>query len=242
MQRVYGTQAASTTVLDPATGVVTVHPPVSDVRPLVESEVFGKVGILALLALAAGAVSFVFPVSIGFALVCVFVALGLGLWASFRPRLARVLGPAYAAVEGLGLGVFSRLYDEQSHGIVPVAVLLTVGLFFGVLISYRTGLVRVSSRFVSMTMVATFALLIVMLAVVLGLNFPGLGSGATSLIVFGVIYTLIAIANLYADFSFVAQAARAGVPADAEWYAAFSIFLSVVMLYLGILRILGGRR
>jgi uncharacterized YccA/Bax inhibitor family protein len=242
MQRVYGTAAASTTVLDPETGAVTVRPPVSDVRPLVESEVFAKVGILALTAVVAGGISFVLPVSIGLALACVFIALGLGLWASFRPRLARTLAPTYAVFEGLGLGVLSRLYDEQSHGIVPVAVLLTGGLFFGVLIAYRTGLVRVSSRFVSMTAVATFALLLVMVAVALGLNFPGLGSGSTTLIVFGVIYTLIAIANLFADFAFVSQAAQAGVPAEAEWYAAFSIFVSVVMLYLGILRILGGRR
>jgi uncharacterized YccA/Bax inhibitor family protein len=242
MQRVYGTAAASTTVLDPEIGQVTVRPPVSDVRPLVESEVLAKVGILALLAVVAGAVSFVLPVSIGLAVACVFVAFGLGLWASFRPRVARNVAPAYAIVEGLALGVLSRLYDAQSHGIVSAAVLLTIGLFFGVLIAYRTGLVRVSSRFISMTAVATFALLIVMVGVVFGLSFPGLGSGATTFIVFGVIYTVLAIANLFADFALVSQAAQAGVPADAEWYAAFSIFVSVVMLYLGILRMLGGRR
>jgi uncharacterized YccA/Bax inhibitor family protein len=220
----------------------TVRPPVSDVKPLVESDVLSKVGLLALLAVAAGGISFLFTVSLGFALVCVFVALGLGLWTTFVPRMARTLAPLYAVVEGLALGVLSRLYNEQSHGIVPGAIVLTVGLFVGVLLAYRTGLVRVSNRFISMTVVAGFALLVVMVAVLVGLRFPGIGGSATGFIVFGVVYVIVAIMNLFVDFELVNRAAKAGVPADAEWYAAFSIFLAVVMLYLGLLRILAGAR
>jgi len=217
-------------------------PAVSDVKPLVESDVLGKVGILALIAVGTGGLSFLFPVSIGFALVCVLVALGLGVWAMFRPRLARVLAPAYAATEGLALGVISRLYNTQSHGIVPQAVVLTMAVFVGVLIAYRTRLVRITNRFISMTIVAGFALLAVMLAAILGLSFPGIGHSATTLIVFGVVYLIVAVMDLFVDFEMVNRAALAGVPAEAEWYAAFSIFLAVVMLYLGLLRILSGTR
>jgi uncharacterized YccA/Bax inhibitor family protein len=93
-----------------------------------------------------------------------------------------------------------------------------------------------------MTVVAGFALLAVLVASLLGLGFPGLGNSASTLIIFGVLYVVVAVMNLFVDFEMVNRAARAGVPADAEWYSAFSIFLAVVMLYLGLLRILGGRR
>jgi uncharacterized YccA/Bax inhibitor family protein len=216
-------------------------PPVSDVKPLVEVDVLGKVGILTLIAIAAGGLSVVLRVSLGFALVCVVVALVLGIWASVRPRSARLLGPAYAAVEGLALGVISKLYDTQSHGIVPLAVVLTVAMFVGVLIAYRTRLVRVTNRFISATVVAGFALIAVMVAVIVGVSLPGLSSSATGLVVFGVVYLVVAVLDLFVDFELINRAALAGVPADAEWYAAFSVFLAVVMLYLGLLRILGRR-
>jgi uncharacterized YccA/Bax inhibitor family protein len=244
MEQEFGTRAGAgavgTTLLDRPDGLS--RPPVSDVKPLVESDVLGKVGILTLIAIGVGGLSFVLPVSIGFALVCVVVAFGLGIVTSFRPRLARVLAPVYAAVEGLALGVISRLYDTQSHGVVPTAIVLTVALFVGVLIAYRTKLVRVSNRFISMTFVATFALLAVLIASLLGLSFPGLGRSATDFIIFGVVYVIVAVLNLFTDFELINRAALAGVPAEAEWYAAFSIFLDIVMLYLGLLRILAGAR
>jgi uncharacterized YccA/Bax inhibitor family protein len=245
MEREFGTGAlgggaAATAVMTrPGGGPL---PPVSDVKPLVESDVLGKVGILTLIAIGVGGLSFVLPIPIGFALVCVLVALGLGIGATFRPRAARVLAPAYAATEGLALGVISRFYDTQSHGIVPLAVVLTMAVFVAVLIAYRTRLVRVTNRFISMTIVAGFALLAVMLAVILGFSLPGIGSSATGLIVVGVVYLIVAILDLFVDFEMVNRAALAGVPAEAEWYAAFSIFLAIVMLYLGLLRLLAGAR
>jgi uncharacterized YccA/Bax inhibitor family protein len=240
MQREFGTGALGTATLTRPDG--SLLPAVSDVKPLVETDVLGKVGLLTLIAIGTGGVSFLFTASLGFALVCVVAAFGLAIWAIFRPRLARVLAPLYAATEGLALGVLSRLYNEQSHGIVPLAIVLTGALFVGVLIAYRTGLVRVSNRFISMTIVAGFALIAVMLATILGLRFPGIGSSATGLIVFGVVYLVVAILDLFVDFELVNRAARAGVPAEAEWYAAFSIFLAVVMLYLGLLRMVAGAR
>jgi uncharacterized YccA/Bax inhibitor family protein len=244
MEQAFGTGALGTAVATrPGDPTGAARPGVSDVKPLVESDVLGKVGVLTLIAVAAGGISFLFPVSLGLALVFVFVAFGLALWAIFKPHLARVLAPTYAAVEGLALGVISKLYSAQSHGIVPMAILLTLALFVGVLMAYRTGLVRVSNRFISMAVVATFALVVVMLASIIGLSFSGVGSGAATFIIFGVLYVVVAIMDLFVDFELVNRAARAGVPADAEWYAAFSIFLAVIMLYLGLLRILaGGRR
>ena len=242
MEQTFGTGALVTATLTRPDDPSAPRTPVSDVKPLVESDVLGKVGQLALMATVAGAVSFVFPVSLGLALVFVVIAFGLGLWAIFAPRRARVLAPVYAVTEGFALGVISRLYNAQTHGIVPMAIILTVALFVGVLVAYRTGLVRVSNRFVSMTIVAGFGLLAVMLASLLGLGVPGLGHSAGTFLIFGVIYVVVAIMDLFVDFELVRRAARAGVPADAEWYAAFSIFLAVVMLYLGLLRMVAGAR
>ena len=73
---------------------------------------------------------------------------------------------------------------------------------------------RVINRFISITIVASFALLAVMLATVIGLRFPGLGSGATGLVVFGVLYVAIAIMDLFVDFELINRAAKAGVSAD----------------------------
>jgi uncharacterized YccA/Bax inhibitor family protein len=241
MEQVFGT----TSVLTRSDGgqPTGTLPPVSDTRPFSEVDVLNKVGILTVIAIAFGAASFAFPVSLGVAFVCIFVALGLGIWTIFRPRVARVTARIYAAVEGVALGVISRYFSAQSHGIVPLAIILTGALFMGVLIAYRTGLVRVTNRFISMTIVAGFGLLAVMLGVLLGISIPGVGNNGTLFLVFGVIYTIVAIMDLFVDFELVRRSAQAGVPAEAEWYAAFSIFLAVVMLYLGLLRILGaGRR
>ena len=244
MEQVFGTGVPGTAVAaHPGSGL---HdgalPPVSDVKPLVEVDVLGKVALLTFLAICAGAVSFVLPVSLGLAFVCVFVAFGIGIWTCFRPHIARVSARVYAVVEGVALGVISRYFNADSHGIVPMAIVLTGALIIGVLIAYRTGLVRISNRFISTTVVASFALLAVMVAVLLGLSVPGFGSNGTTLVVFGVIYVVVAIMDLFVDFELIRRAAQAGVPAEAEWFAAFSVFLAVVMLYLGLLRILGGGR
>jgi uncharacterized YccA/Bax inhibitor family protein len=247
MEQAFGTGAlgaggVGTAVATRPSGYGAPRPPVSDVKPLVESDVLAKVGILTMIAIAAGGLSFLFPVSVGVAFGAIIIAFGLGLWAIFVPRMARILAPIYALVEGVGLGFISKLYNTQSHGIVPMAILLTVSLFVGVLIAYRTGLVRISNRFISMAIVATFALCVVAFASILGLGVSGL-NGGSGLLVFGVLYVVVAIMDLFVDFELVNRAAKAGVPADAEWYAAFSIFLAVVMLYLGLLRILlAGRR
>ncbi|MHB1710638.1 MAG: Bax inhibitor-1/YccA family membrane protein, partial [Acidimicrobiales bacterium] len=95
--------------------------------------------------------------------------------------------------------------------------------------------------FVRATVIAGFGLLAVMLAVMLGLNFPGASQGTTSFVVFGILYLIIGVMDLFVDFAYVTQAERAGVSHEGEWFAAFSIMISVVMIYLALLRIFGGR-
>ncbi len=218
------------------------RPAVSDVRPFVAAEVLNKVLILAGLALAFGVVSALLKVPDGVAFVAIFAALGIALWTIFQPHRAPILAPIYAAVEGVALGVISQLFTSQAGRIVPLAIIGTSVVFFGVLGAYRTGLVKVGPTFVRATIIASFGLLAVMVAVLLGLPLPGFSQGSTYFIVFGVLYLVVAVMDLFVDFNYVYKAEKAGVSAEGEWFAAFSIMLAVVMIYLSLLRILGGGR
>jgi uncharacterized YccA/Bax inhibitor family protein len=215
---------------------------VSDARPFLASEVFNKVAILCAVALAAGIVGFSLPVSGPVVVVAMIAAMGTGIWGALAPRRARVLAPVYAVLEGFVLGVISQLYDAQSHGIIPAAVILTAVVFFVTLGAYRFGLVRVNNRFIMATVICTIGLAAVGLAVIFGLTFPGLSANATQYLVFGVIYLVIAVMNLFVDFEMVKRCQQAGVVADAEWSAALIMMFSIVMIYLSMLRMLGGRR
>ena len=166
------------------------------------------------------------------------VALGAGLWASFRPAQAKVLAPVFAVCEGALLGVLSRFYANQGQHVVTLAVVGTVAVVAGVWGVYRTGLVRVGPRFLRTTLVAGLGMIVVMLTAILtGWGLSGIGG----LLIFGVLYLILAVMNLFVDFSFVDRAEAAGLDADAEWFSAFMLLQSSMMVYLALLRIFGGR-
>ena len=217
-------------------------PPVSDAAPFVASEVYNKVGLLAAIAVAGGAITFLFPISAGVVFGLIFVAFGVAIATTFAPRRARVLAPAYALIEGLALGGVSRFFEASSKGIVPLAIVFTGAVFAGTLAAYRAGLVRVGRHFVVGTVVATFGLAAVLIAPLLGAPVPGASGVGPWSVVIGVIYLVVAVANLFVDFSFVQRAEAQGLSAEGEWYAAFSIMLALVMVYIAMLRILAGRR
>lgn len=217
-------------------------PPVSDSAPFVAADVYNKVGILAAIAVAGGAITFLFPISAGVVLGLIVVAFALAIATTFSPRRARVLAPAYALTEGLALGGLSRFFEDSSRGIVPLAVVFTGAVFAGTLAAYRAGWVHVGRRFVIGTVVATFGLAAVLIAALLGAPVPGASGVGPWSVVIGVIYLVVAVANLFVDFSFVQRAEAQGLSAEGEWYAAFSIMLALVMVYIAMLRILAGRR
>jgi len=216
-------------------------PPVSDAPPLTMNGVLDKVGLLTGIAVIGAAIGWFLP--IGVVIPAVFVAFAFAIVGRFRPRAARVVGPLYAITEGLALGGISNLYNTQSHGIVPLAIAGTAAVFIGTLLAYRTGLVRVSNRFITFTAIAGFVVIVVMLLSVFGLHFPGFSnSPMEQWVIFGPIVLLFAIARLLVDFEFVARASRAGISADGEWYAALLVMLALVLVYLSVLRMLGGVR
>jgi len=215
---------------------------VTDRAPFVASDVFDKVAMLATLALLAGVGGAFANFSPTTIVVLLIAALGLGFAGIFRPARANVFAPLYALTMGAVLGAISRFYANGNGAVVPLAILGTTAIFFAVLVAYRTGLVKVTHRFVQVTLIAMVGLLAMMVGVWLGLTIPYVGRSLTYLVVFGVLYLFIAVMNLFVDFNYVYMAQKAGVSKEGEWFAALSIMFSLVMVYLALLRILGSRR
>ena len=220
-------------------GPPTAPPVAGDTTRFTADGALNKAGLLGLVALVVGAGSYLADVPLGAAWVGMFVGLAVGLWCSFQPRRAPLLAPVYAVAEGLVLGVISRYYADQGTHAVTLAVFGTVAVVAGVWAAYRTGLVKVGHRFLMTTLVASLGMIVVMMAAIL----TGWGlTGTGGLLIFGALYLILAVMNLFVDFSFVDRAQAAGIDKDAEWFSAFTILVSSVMVYLALLRIFGGSR
>ncbi|MBV7533497.1 Bax inhibitor-1/YccA family protein [Chitinophaga sp. sic0106] len=179
-----------------------------------------------------------FPLMIGGALGGFVLALII----IFKKEWAGYLAPAYALAEGLFLGAISAVYNAQSHGIVMQAVGLTFGVFIAMLILYRVGLIRATERFKSIIITATLGIGIFYLAAIVlrmfNIDMPLIfGSG-----MFGIVFSLIVVAiaalNLILDFDMIEQGVAQGAPKYFEWYASFGLMVTLVWLYLEILRLL----
>ena len=201
------------------------------------SGVLDKLSGLIFVVTAAGVVgAFVLPV--GLAIASIFVALGLALAGMFKPQWAKVCAPAYAVFEGFALGAISRLYSGFGGGIVPLAVLFTGGVFLGCLVAFRTGLVKVTPRFMMITLVASLGLLVVCVASLLGLPIPGINDLGAKGMLFGIFGLGVGVLNLFVDFERVAVMERQGAAKEGEWFGALLLLTSLVLVYINILRIL----
>jgi uncharacterized YccA/Bax inhibitor family protein len=178
------------------------------------------------------------------AIIAAFVIVVVG-W--FKMSWAKVLAPAYALCEGVALGGISAAYATIGSGIVPTAIVFTGGVFVAALFAYRSGLVRVTPRFVSFAFMGAIGLLLVG-ALSFFISIPGLATFGPLGILIGVLCLVVAVSNLFVDFSYITRAEAMGLPAEAEWAAAFAMLTALVLVYLSILRILasmsggGGRR
>jgi uncharacterized YccA/Bax inhibitor family protein len=186
--------------------------------------------------LAGGVGAFLLPA--GAAFLCALPALGFAFAGVLRPGWARVCAPAYAVFEGLALGAVSRFYADFGGGIVPLAVLFTGGVFVGCLAAFRSGLVRVTPRFFRITMVATFGLIAVCIAAMLGLPIPGPADLGTKGMLFGLFGLGVGVLNLFVDFERISTMERAGAAKQGEWYGVLLLLTSLVLVYLSILRTL----
>jgi uncharacterized YccA/Bax inhibitor family protein len=170
----------------------------------------------------------------------------LGLIISFKPNLAPALAIPYAALEGLALGGLSAVMQQRYPGIPIQAVGLTFAVMAALLLAYTTRLIRVTDRFRAIVFAATGAIALLYLASwVLSLFHVNLsflyGSSTLSL---GISLVIIGVAalNLVMDFSFIETGIEQGVPRYMEWYGAFALLITLVWLYMEILRFLAKAR
>ena len=178
------------------------------------------------------------------ALVGVIVGFGCAIAVRFKPQWAKVLGPIYALAEGFFVGVISKAYNSYQNGIVVQAVGATLGVFVVMLVLYRTRIIKVTDRFRRIIIGATIGLMVFYLVsfvirliagagAVSFLNSPSLLGVAFSLFAAG-----LAAMNLALDFDFIERAVAAQAPKNTEWFAAFGLLVTIVWLYLELLRLL----
>jgi uncharacterized YccA/Bax inhibitor family protein len=184
-------------------------------------------------ALASGSLALMYVGMIGGLITAIVI--------SFKPTTAAIATPIYALLEGLFLGTISAFFNAMFPGIVFQAIGLTFGVAFVLLIAYRTGLIRATAGFKRGIIVATGGIFVFYLVSIIGSFFGG-GINLFSMGLLGIgiqlVIVVIAALNLILDFDIIEKSAAAGAPKSMEWYGAFGILVTLVWLYIEILRLL----
>jgi len=165
----------------------------------------------------------------------------------FKQTWAPITAPIYALCQGLALGGISALFERSYPGIAIQAVSLTFGVLFVLLLAYKTGIVRATRGFKLGVIAATGAIALVYLVnMVMTLFFHTqmsfLYSSSPLGIGVSVVVVIIAALNLVLDFDLIETGARMGAPKYMEWYGAFAMMVTLIWLYLEILRLLAKAR
>ncbi|MDG2460438.1 MAG: Bax inhibitor-1/YccA family protein [Luminiphilus sp.] len=175
------------------------------------------------------------------------IGLILALVTMFKKQWSGITAPLYAIAEGLFLGAISAIFEAQYPGIVIQAVGLTLGTLASLLFLYKTGIVKPTENFRLMVTSATMGIGVLYLVSMIMNMF---GSGGIGFIhsngLFGIGFSLfvvgIAALNLVLDFDFIEQGSEMGAPKYMEWFGAFSLMVTLIWLYLEMLRLLAKLR
>jgi uncharacterized YccA/Bax inhibitor family protein len=172
----------------------------------------------------------------------ILVGLGCAIVVHFKPLLSKFLAPIYALGEGFFLGAISKAYNSYNDGIVVQAVGATLGVFLVMLVLYRTQIIKVTDKFRRTVVMATLGLMafyLVSFAInIFGGNVAFLQSASLLGIGFSIFAATLAALNLALDFDFIEKGAKQALPKGMEWYAAFGLLITLVWLYLELLRLL----
>lgn len=162
----------------------------------------------------------------------------------FKKQWAPITVPIYAILEGGLLGGVSFMYNSMYNGIVTDAIFLTVGILLSLLFAYRSGLIKPTENFKLGIFAATGGIAIVyIINMVMGFFGSSMGvmqidNASPMSIGFSVVVVIIAALNLVLDFDFIEEGAESGAPKYMEWYGAFGLLVTLIWLYLEILRLL----
>ncbi|MFN3256698.1 MAG: Bax inhibitor-1/YccA family protein [Ilumatobacter sp.] len=186
-----------------------------------------------------GQETYTFP---GIAMVGIVVGFVAVIVSAFKPMWAKFLGPIYALCYGFAVGAISHGYETFQNGIVIQAAGATVAVVFAMLVLYRTRIIKVTDRFRRIVIGATMGIMLLYLVSfainifggdVAFLNSPSLLGIGFSLFVCG-----LAAMNLALDFDLIERGSKEGMPKAYEWVAALGLVVTIVWLYLELLRLL----
>jgi uncharacterized YccA/Bax inhibitor family protein len=182
----------------------------------------------------------------GWVWIAVLVAFGLAMACIFAPRTARITAPLYALAEGVFLGAISKVYEVNWNGIVLQAVLATMAVFVVCLALYVSGAVKVTNKFIFVVVCATAGIFFFYLASFLlqlfGVDLTFWNDPSLLGIGISVAICFVAALNLFVDFEMIRRMVVAGAPKQMEWYGAVGITITIVWLYLEVLRLLSRLR
>jgi uncharacterized YccA/Bax inhibitor family protein len=207
-------------------------------------DVVTRTGILFAILLVTGAFAWTANLGGGALLLGFGGGFILAMVISFSKKVRPALIMLYAAMEGLALGVLSNLYNSAYDGIVAQAVVATLAAIAGVLFAYKSGRIRVTAKFTKTLMAAVFGYLALGIASLIagaffsvggGLGFFGLSGFGPMLAIAGV---AIASFFLVLDFDQIEKGVRAGVPQEQSWVAGFGLMVTIVWLYMEVLRLI----
>jgi uncharacterized YccA/Bax inhibitor family protein len=202
-----------------------------------------KAALLLLICVMAGAFAWAYPaIQMPVVIVGSLGGFALAITAMFKPIWSPVLAPLYAIFEGLALGAISYLFERAYHGIVLNAVLLTFGVLALMLVLFTSRAIRVTPGLRTGVIAATGAIcLVYFLDIILrlfGIHVPFINETGPLGIVISLVIVAVAAFNLLLDFDGIEQGIRAKAPKFMEWYCGMALLITLVWLYLELLRLL----
>ena len=162
----------------------------------------------------------------------------------FKKHLSMYTVPIYAIFEGLALGSISQIFEQQYPGIASQAIFLTFGIMGALLFAYKTKIIKTTENFKLGIFAATAGIGVVyLISFIMGifggeLSIMSIENASMMSIGFSLFVVIIASLNLVLDFDFIEEASENKVPKYMEWYATFGLLVTLIWLYLEILRLL----
>lgn len=221
-------------------------------RPMTVAGTMNKLLVLTIIMLiAAATVYYKFSLSLtDFVNIMLYGGIIVGFIAaiiiSFKVKTAPYLSPIYAFAQGASISAISCIFESKMPGIVIQAISLTFIVVFAMAILYRAGLVKATERFKAVIFTATLSIaifyFIALLLMFFNVNIPYFTSTSPLAIGVNAIIAIIASLNLIIDFDFIEKGVQTPLPSVFEWYGAFGLLVTILWLYVEILRLLSRLR
>ena len=201
-----------------------------------------KTGIGLILIILSAGYTWGNPAMHGLVIPAVIGGFILAMVTIFKPQYGHITVPMYAVVEGIFLGVISMIFEQMDPGIVIQAIFLTFGTLGALLLAYKSGLIEATENF-KLGVVAATGGIAILYVINMIMSFFGSGIGVIHSngmmgILFSGFVVVIAALNLVLDFDFIEEGVEMGAPKYMEWYGAFGLLVTLIWLYLEILRLL----